>query len=291
MRGHKAIGRVALLAIPLLFWLTQPRAALAHPMGNFSINHYAGIRVEAGSIEVRYLIDMAEIPTYQEIQDNGFVPKEGDPSLRMYLLKEEKLLSRGLTLELNGRLLRLEPISRNVIFPPGAGGLPTMKFGFVYRAMPGNLTPGSLAALHYRDANFSGRAGWKEIVATADSAIKLTASSAPATDRSAQLSNYPTDLLNSPPQDVEATLSFSAPFVVTENAAPKPPIAVAAVAAAGGNRIGGSQSAKADAPIAPLPAKQPQTPLPRQARRPRWARQYHCARIDKRRPATDSRNW
>ncbi len=81
MRGLRTIGRAAFLAIPLFCWLANPRAADAHPMGNFSISHYAGIRVEPGHIEVRYLIDMAEIPTYQEIQDNGIVPMEGDPSL------------------------------------------------------------------------------------------------------------------------------------------------------------------------------------------------------------------
>ena len=46
-------------------------------MGNFSISHYTGIRVEPTYIEFRYIIDMAEIPTYQEMQDTGIVPKEG----------------------------------------------------------------------------------------------------------------------------------------------------------------------------------------------------------------------
>src|SRR5881396_3652994 len=52
-----------------------PLPTLAHPMGNFSISHYAGIRVEQDGVEVQYLIDMAEIPTFQEIQENGIVPQ------------------------------------------------------------------------------------------------------------------------------------------------------------------------------------------------------------------------
>ena len=39
----------------------------AHPMGNFSVNHYSKITIGQRSIEILYLIDMAEIPTYQEI--------------------------------------------------------------------------------------------------------------------------------------------------------------------------------------------------------------------------------
>ena len=175
--GLGTIARVAFLAIPLFSWLAQPPAAVAHPMGNFSINHYAGIRVEAGRIEVRYLIDMSEIPTYQEIQDNGIVPMVGDPSLRAYLAKEAKQLVGGLKLEVNGHVLRMETVSRDVIFPAGAGGLPTMKLGFVYRASLESLSSGSAHYdVHYRDDNFAGRAGWKEIVVTAEPAAQLTRS-------------------------------------------------------------------------------------------------------------------
>src|SRR5271154_5324575 len=116
---HPVFVRVRLVrsvfaAIAALGLILFPLPSSAHPMGNFSISHYAAIRVEPGEIEVRYLIDMAEIPTYQEIQDNGFVPMEDDPGLRAYLLKKSELLAGGLTLEVNGKTLRLEPSSRNV---------------------------------------------------------------------------------------------------------------------------------------------------------------------------------
>ena len=186
-----------------------PRDVLAHPMGNFSINHYAGISVEPGFIEVRYLIDMAEIPTYQEIQNTGIVPREGDPGLAAYLDRKAQILAEGLALQVNGQLLPLQPVSQDVIFPAGAGGLPTMKLGFVYRAALNNLSPGSPRVVQYRDDNFAGHAGWKEIVVTSRREVELTASPALTIDRSAQLSNYPTDLLSSPPQDLEANFRFS----------------------------------------------------------------------------------
>jgi ABC-type nickel/cobalt efflux system permease component RcnA len=177
-------------------------------MGNFSISHYAGIRVDRGFIEVLYLIDMAEIPTYQEIQNTGIVANDGDPSLAPYLLNKGESLANGLTLEIDEQALRLQLVSQSVIFPPGAGGLPTMKLGFVYRAALGELSPESARTVHYRDYNFAGRAGWKEIVVTLEPGFQSMASSVPRTDRSSQLSNYPTDLLNSPPQDLEASFTF-----------------------------------------------------------------------------------
>ena len=43
-----------------------PALALAHPLGNFTINHYAGIRVEPDRVVLDVVVDQAEIPTFQE---------------------------------------------------------------------------------------------------------------------------------------------------------------------------------------------------------------------------------
>jgi ABC-type nickel/cobalt efflux system permease component RcnA len=83
-----------------------------------------------------------------------------------------------------------------------------MKLGFLYRAeLPAALA--GLNQLTYRDGNFPDRAGWKEVVAEAGSGVAVATSSVPEQDRSRQLTDYPTDLLNSPPQTVEASLTFA----------------------------------------------------------------------------------
>ena len=180
----------------------------AHPMGNFSISHYTAITVHADHVELRYLIDMAEIPTFQELQDNQLVADATHPSLEGYLVRKAEDLAAGLSLDVNGRRLALRSASRTVLFTPGAGNLPTMKLGLVYRGeLTGHAAPG-LNRLTYRDDNFPDRAGWKEIVAGTVAGLTLAASSVPDRDRSRQLSDYPTDLLNSPPQTVEASLTF-----------------------------------------------------------------------------------
>ena len=63
--------------------------------------------------------------------------------------------------------------------------------------------------LNYRDGNFPGRAGWKEIVAVAAPGAGILDSSVPEIDRSSQLNDYPTDLLDSPPQVLEAKVAFT----------------------------------------------------------------------------------
>ena len=51
------LGLAAVLLVPAL--------AAAHPLGNFTINHYAGIRVEPDRILLDVVIDEAEIPAFQ----------------------------------------------------------------------------------------------------------------------------------------------------------------------------------------------------------------------------------
>ena len=65
--------------------------------------------------------------------------------------------------------------------------------------------------LSYFDNNFPGRAGWKEIVVLGDvlgGRSTIVGSSAPDVDRSQELTNYSTDLLNSPPQQLAAVVNF-----------------------------------------------------------------------------------
>ena len=207
--GRLCAVRSTLVALVSMIGVLGPRCASAHPMGNFSINHYAGIRIEAGSVELRYILDLAEIPTFQEMQATGLGPNPEDPRVTAYLAQKANELKSGLIVAVNGRSLELEPQSEQVIFPPGAGNLPTMKIGVVYRtSLPGVACP---CTLDYRDANYPERVGWKEVVATSAPGLRLMTSTAATVSRSDQLANYPTDLISSPPQDLSARLVFELP--------------------------------------------------------------------------------
>src|SRR3984885_3543627 len=198
----------------LLFGLILSSAtSLAHPMGNFSVNHYSKVTIKRGQVEVRYLIDMAEIPTFQEIRQFDITPKADDPSTSRYLNGQEQLLKEGLCLESDGQAVRLDTISHQVAFADGAGGLRTMKIEFVFRGKL-DVTAGA-HKLSYFDNNFPGRTGWKEIVVLGDG-VAILNSSAPATDRSQELTNYSSDALNSPPQQLSALVGFRTSLSGTE---------------------------------------------------------------------------
>ena len=55
-------------SLPQSIAMLLPGAASAHPLGNFTVNHLSQVRISQGSVEVHYILDQAEIPTFQEIQ-------------------------------------------------------------------------------------------------------------------------------------------------------------------------------------------------------------------------------
>ncbi len=219
--------------------------AFAHPMGNFSINHYTRLKVERQAVDVLYIIDMAEIPAFQEIQQNGLSPESTKTGLETYARAESTVLARGLSLQVDGHPVALNPVARAASFAPGAGGLPTLRIQLRFRAKLSGFLPHD--ELAYADDNFPNRAGWKEIVVQSGDGVTIERSSVSAQDRSSELKVYAPDLLTAPPQDLTAAAAFTreAPVI---SAAPETPRAVSAQAPRAGT---------ASASIAAAPVKKP----------------------------------
>jgi ABC-type nickel/cobalt efflux system permease component RcnA len=191
------------VAIFLVFFL--PFSSFAHPMGNFSINHYSGLEIHPAFVRVLYVIDMAEIPTFQEMQDHSLRASLEEPELVTYRNQKIEELRRGLELRLGGKPLALVTKTQTLSFPPGAGGLPTMRLSAIYEAPLEALT----GEMTYEDDNYVQRAGWKEITVTAQTGVTLRNSSVPSESKSQQLTNYAENLLQAPPQELRAALAFS----------------------------------------------------------------------------------
>ena len=178
--------------------LAVPALAEAHPLGNFTINRYAALRVEPGTLALRYVVDMAEIPAFQEI---AAIDRNGDGVIDAderdgYLERMPVELARGLVLTVDGTPLALAPGTRRLELPPGAGGLPTLRLEVLFA---GRL-PAPNGLVELRDGNFAGRPGWQEIIADGSDGLVVADSSVPRTDRSRALRAYPADQLASPPQ-------------------------------------------------------------------------------------------
>src|SRR5512140_1584102 len=135
--------------------LLVPALAAAHPLGNFTINHYAGVRIEADRILLDVVIDQAEIPAFQARLgfdtdgDGDLSPAEVDAG-RVTACRE---LGRSLDLEAAGASLPLELTEAGLAFPPGVGGLSTMREVCGFVATPARAM-GAGTAVTFADRSF-----------------------------------------------------------------------------------------------------------------------------------------
>jgi nickel/cobalt exporter len=203
--------------------------SLSHPMGNFSISHYSLLTFGPESIDLLYLIDMAEIPAFQEkprvdLNGNGTVEASEQDA---YLARKVGELTEGLVVRLNGTRCPLARVSQQLEFLPGGLNLPTLKISLKYQLPLKAIQSKDVNILEYEDANFPGHAGWKEIVIQGNG---IEESSVSGVDKSQQLTHYPEDPAIRPPDDLVARVRFkrisgtgnsaSAPQPASSEAAP-----------------------------------------------------------------------
>jgi len=186
-----------LIALLLVFARTPARAE-AHPLGNFTVNQYSRLDVGRDTIGVRYIIDMAEIPTFQERQtmDSDGDGKVSDAESAAYLAQRAPTLLAGLRLAVNNAPVTLSVADQRMSFPEGQGGLLTLRMEFDLTAATAGAT--QPLAINYQDGNFAERIGWREIIVRPGDGVALSDASVSAQDQSNELHNYPQDMLTSP---------------------------------------------------------------------------------------------
>jgi nickel/cobalt exporter len=199
-------GRRALLALlaALALVAVQAPGATAHPLGNFSTNQLTRVRIDAHQVRVTYLLDLAEIPTFQAI---GRHDSDGDGNIasgaeRRALIAEVLAEVRdGVTLSADGRELPLGELrSSSLSFPPGQSDLRLTRVELDFRS------PLATRVQRVELANdaYDGRIGWRAIQVLPGTGTDVS-SSAPATDPTDGLRAYPQDLLASPADEAGAS--------------------------------------------------------------------------------------
>jgi nickel/cobalt exporter len=205
--------RVALVMITVicLSWVAiPPQKASAHPLGEATVSQYSALTVGEEHIDIRYIVDMAEIPAFQELRTIGPGRNMGADVTQeerdAYTSKKSAELVKGLSLTVDGAQLPLSLGKVAISFPQGNGGLPTLRLEICVSANLGGRQSG---ALHYSVSNFIGRKGWNEVIARSASGVKFDSSSVPINDITNGLMIYKLDVTTSPPEVHEATLAFS----------------------------------------------------------------------------------
>ena len=207
-------SRLRLAAAAAIFGLfLVPTLALAHPLGNFTINHFAALRIGPAAISLDVVIDRAEIPAFQESQR---IDLDGDGAVAPAELEQERVsacgtLAHDLRLTADGQALSLTTMSAGLSLPAGAGGLTTMRLVCEYEAALAR--PIAATAITFDDSSFAERIGWREIVVLGNGTVIAGAAGNPAADGlgvSNRLTAYPKELLAQPLDQRSVAVTASA---------------------------------------------------------------------------------
>ncbi|MFJ4921665.1 nickel/cobalt transporter [Streptomyces sp. NPDC088725] len=203
------VSRAAATAAGVVWLLgVSAPAAEAHPLGNFSINHYTGFTLRPGRVSVLAVTDAAEIPTLQAAPG---VDTDGDGSQSE---SERAAWATARCAETSRRLVVTTPrrlawtvSSATFGYRPGQGGLRTSRLECRLQA-PLDLSSGPVTLRADTGVDAS-RVGWNEITAQGVGA-HLQHSSVPGTSSTGELRDYPRDLLATPRGDTKARFTVLA---------------------------------------------------------------------------------
>ena len=187
-----SVRSLAALALVVGFVLAGTGTAGAHPLGNVSVNHFAGLVIGTDHVRIDYVLDLAELPAVRAKQqidvdgDGGIGSGERGDFERTRCAE----LASNLDLRVGGDAVPVAGADGRLSFHPGEAGLEIMRLECDLRAEVSVTAEDTL--IEFADDNPRARVGWYEITAVGDQ-VTLTRSDVPETSVSARLTDYPTD--------------------------------------------------------------------------------------------------
>ncbi|HJU52043.1 MAG TPA: sulfite exporter TauE/SafE family protein [Acidimicrobiia bacterium] len=162
--------------------------AAAHPLGNFTTNLHLGLFFSPSQLDVSLVVDMAEIPAFREKRaidrdDDGTI---GAKEAEVYAASACNGFRPQISLRLGSAPLVLESRDANLGFPPGQGGLDTLRIDCRFAAA---LTAAE-GELQVENRVYAERLGWSEIVVSSQGLTIQT--TLPTASPSELLTSYPT---------------------------------------------------------------------------------------------------
>src|SRR5258708_6588661 len=90
----------------ILVLLASAALLTAHPMGNFSVSHYARFTVTARGVELHYALDLAELPTFDLLRSWKLDRNSPRPLLEARAREQARLWLDQLRFTADGKTIR-----------------------------------------------------------------------------------------------------------------------------------------------------------------------------------------
>jgi len=203
------LRRVATASAAALALLASASIASAHPLGNYTVNRAIDLNIASSGVTVRYVIDMAEIPAFSELQ---VIDRDGDgqtdpDELATYGAGACAAVRGNLALQVNASKAPLRAHGQPQLnFPAGAGGLSTLRLVCTFSAAVPDLLDEETVSV--ADKTDDGHVGWREVTISAGPGVVIETSDVPSVSSSAELTKYPVNALQTPPDIRAGTARF-----------------------------------------------------------------------------------
>jgi nickel/cobalt exporter len=200
------------LALVVFLFILAAAPASAHPLGNFTINHLTKVRIAHSGLTIRYVLDIAEIPTFQIMHARGIDGADRQALLDRWASDEVAIIQRSLSVTLDGSVLHLQTGQPHASTRPGAGGLPTLYWVDEFHAALPRAPAAERRHLTVLDLAYPGRIGWKDVVVY------------PQREPTQELRAYPSALLGSPREvsGVQLTLASNGSVLASATTSDRP---------------------------------------------------------------------
>jgi hypothetical protein len=188
------IGRILFLALWLV--LIQPAAGAAHALGPTSVSVSSQLMIERDGIVLRWVLDMAEIPTTAivELMDTDRDGTVSDVERETYVDDWVTLVVNELDLTVDGVDVPMTLISRTAALPTGEDNLLALRVVVDLLATLPASSPGQQREGSFRDRNYEEYVGWREVTVAAGDGVSLLDSTAPEQSPTSGLTVYPPNL-------------------------------------------------------------------------------------------------
>lgn len=207
--GRKACQLCVVGLVVMLLVVALPaKTAAAHPLGNFTINRYARLELYENVVVIHYVLDFAEIPTFQMAEQ---IDADGDGALSQaeldaFLPEFADGLAKNIVLTVDGIPQALDMLDRTAGARTGQASLDVLRVAVVLRAQ---VEGAQESSLRFSDTNYADRPGWREMVVQPSAGSQITVDPRLLVDRSDALRDYSGVATSGAPTDSSVAFTWA----------------------------------------------------------------------------------
>lgn len=144
--------------------------AEAHPLGNYSINQYTLFDLRGDVPKVRYMLDVAEIPSFREMDllDKNIDDQIEDDEIDAYLAKRVPDVLKNLQLTVNGEPVELGLTAQRLEVYEGVGSMPVFNLFLDLQPTSWTWPAGDKFVIEFRSFNHEEARGYREAYVLTD---------------------------------------------------------------------------------------------------------------------------